>query len=413
MQVPSAASRAPELPRMTPRELRASISLALLFALRMLGLFLILPVFAVHARSLPGGDDALLVGLALGGYALTQGILQIPFGIASDRFGRKPVIVFGLLLFALGSLIAATAGDMTTVIIGRLLQGMGAISAAVTASIADHTRDSQRTKAMAMVGVSIGVTFAVSLAVAPLLYGVIGMGGIFGLTGILALLGILVVWLWVPELESGRPAVPVGQPQTRFAQVLRDTELMRLNAGVFALHLAQMAMFVVLPVWMVERLDLPLVEHWKVYLPVVVLSFALMMPPLTWGERRGRLRPVFLASILLVMLVQVGYAMQPASLLPFALLLLVYFWAFNVLEASLPSLASRLAPADARGAALGVYNTTQALGLFAGGALGGLVYQHFGGAAVFSGCALLMLAWLLVAAGARRWPLAASAAAAH
>jgi MFS family permease len=413
MQVPSAASRAPELPRMTPRELRASISLALLFALRMLGLFLILPVFAVHARSLPGGDDALLVGLALGGYALTQGILQIPFGIASDRFGRKPVIVFGLLLFALGSLIAATAGDMTTVIIGRLLQGMGAISAAVTASIADHTRDSQRTKAMAMVGVSIGVTFAVSLAVAPLLYGVIGMGGIFGLTGILALLGILVVWLWVPELESGRPAVPVGQPQTRFAQVLRDTELMRLNAGVFALHLAQMAMFVVLPVWMVERLDLPLVEHWKVYLPVVVLSFALMMPPLTWGERRGRLRPVFLAAILLVMLVQVGYAMQPASLLPFALLLLVYFWAFNVLEASLPSLASRLAPADARGAALGVYNTTQALGLFAGGALGGLVYQHFGGAAVFSGCALLMLAWLLVAAGARRWPLAASAAAAH
>jgi MFS family permease len=415
MQVsPAAVPRAPNPQRMTPRELRASVSLALLFAFRMLGLFLILPVFAVHARGLPGGDDALLVGLALGGYALTQGMLQIPFGIASDRFGRKPVIVFGLVLFALGSLVAALASDMSTAIAGRMLQGTGAISAAVTASIADHTRDSQRTKAMAMVGASIGLTFALSLVAAPVLYGLIGMGGIFALTGLLALFGIVVVWLAVPPLApDAAPTVEVGQPPTRFVQVLLDGELMRLNAGVFALHLAQMAMFVVLPVWMVERLGLPLMEHWKLYLPVVVLSFALMMPPLTWGERHGRLRTVFLAAILLVLLVQVGYAVAPARVVPFALLLLVYFWAFNVLEASLPSLASRLAPADAKGAALGVYNTTQAFGLFAGGALGGLVFQHYGGAAVFLGCAVLMLAWLVVAAGARRWPRAASTAPAH
>jgi len=394
---------------MTPTELRSSVSLASLFAMRMLGLFLILPVFAVHARGLPGGDNAMMVGLALGGYALTQGLLQIPFGIASDRWGRKPVIVVGLLIFALGSLVAAFATDVYVAIAGRMLQGAGAISAAVTAAIADQTRDSQRTKAMAMVGASIGATFALSLVSAPLLYGLIGMGGIFGLTGALALLGIVIVLRAVPPLAPPAAPRPVpGQRPTRFIDVLTDAELMRLNVGVFTLHLVQMAMFVVLPVWLVERLALPLIEHWKIYLPVVVGSFLLMMPPLAWGERHGRLKTVFLGSILLVLVAQVGYAAEPLRVLPFALLLLVFFWAYNVLEASLPSLASRLAPPDAKGAALGVYNTTQAMGLFFGGVLGGLVFHHWGGAAVFVGCSVLMLGWLWVAAGARRWPRPAS-----
>lgn len=394
---------------MTPTELRSSVSLASLFAMRMLGLFLILPVFAVHARGLPGGDNAMMVGLALGGYALTQGLLQIPFGIASDRWGRKPVIVVGLLIFALGSLVAAFATDVYVAIAGRMLQGAGAISAAVTAAIADQTRDSQRTKAMAMVGASIGATFALSLVSAPLLYGLIGMGGIFGLTGALALLGIVIVLRAVPPLAPpAAPRLVPGQRPTRFIDVLTDGELMRLNVGVFTLHLVQMAMFVVLPVWLVERLALPLIEHWKIYLPVVVGSFLLMMPPLAWGERHGRLKTVFLGSILLVLVAQVGYAAEPLGVLPFALLLLVFFWAYNVLEASLPSLASRLAPPDAKGAALGVYNTTQAMGLFFGGVLGGLVFHHWGGAAVFVGCSVLMLGWLWVAAGARRWPRPAS-----
>ena len=394
---------------MTPTELRSSVSLASLFAMRMLGLFLILPVFAVHARGLPGGDNAMMVGLALGGYALTQGLLQIPFGIASDRWGRKPVIVVGLLIFALGSLVAAFATDVYVAIAGRMLQGAGAISAAVTAAIADQTRDSQRTKAMAMVGASIGATFALSLVSAPLLYGLIGMGGIFGLTGALALLGIVIVLRAVPPLAPpAAPRLVPGQRPTRFIDVLTDGELMRLNVGVFTLHLVQMAMFVVLPVWLVERLALPLIEHWKIYLPVVVGSFLLMMPPLAWGERHGRLKTVFLGSILLVLVAQVGYAAEPLGVLPFALLLLVFFWAYNVLEASLPSLASRLAPPDAKGAALGVYNTTQAMGLFFGGVLGGLVFHHWGGAAVFVGCSVLMLGWLWVAAGSRRWPRPAS-----
>lgn len=407
---------APGAERMTPTELRASLSLASLYALRMLGLFLILPVFAVHARQLPGGADPVLVGLVLGAYSLTQGLLQLPFGMASDRFGRKPVIIFGLLLFAVGSFVAAQADDLVTTIIGRALQGTGAISAAVTACIADQTRDSQRTKAMAMVGASIGLTFALSLVVAPLLYEAFGMHGIFQLTGVLALAGIAIVLWAVPALPL-RESVANAVAPTSLAQVLRDTELMRLNVGIFSLHLVQMAMFVVLPGWLIERAGLPLGEHWKMYLPVVLASFAMMSPQLSWGERNGRVRMVFLGAVVLVLAVQLAFAAQPVGLVPFAVLMLLFFFAFNVLEALVPSMVSRLAPADARGTALGVYNTTQALGLFAGGAVGGWAQSRFGGSAVFVACALVMAVWLIVAAGARRWPAAQPrgrrAAAAH
>lgn len=402
---------------MTPLELRASLSLASLYAFRMLGLFLILPVFAVHAHTLPGGDDALLVGLVLGIYSLTQGLLQLPFGMASDRLGRKPVIVFGLVLFALGSLVAANATDIAWTIVGRALQGTGAISAAVTACIADLTRDSQRTKAMALVGASIGLTFALSLVVAPLLYAWVGMAGLFHLTGALAILGIAIVLFAVPPLHV--PAHPLAADgtrleRTRFREVALDSELVRLNVGIFALHMVQMAMFVVLPAWLVERAQLPLADHWKVYLPVVAASFVLMVPPIAWGERAGRLRAVVLASIALILVAQLGYAAQPVGVWTFAVLLLVFFAAFNVLEATVPSMVSRLAPPDVKGTALGLYNTVQALGLFAGGALGGWASSRFGGVAVFVLCAGVMAVWFVVAMGARRWPQPGGrAAAAH
>ncbi len=407
MSADAAAVSAPDSRRMTPLELRASLSLASLYAFRMLGLFLILPVFAVHAHTLPGGNEPLLVGLVLGIYSLTQGLLQLPFGMASDRLGRKPVIIFGLVLFAFGSLVAAQATDLTWTIIGRALQGTGAISAAVTACIADLTRDSQRTKAMGLVGASIGLTFAVSLVVAPLLYAWVGMAGLFHVTGALALVGILIVLFAVPPLE--RPPGAVGPDgsrlvRTRFREVALDPELVRLNVGIFSLHLVQMAMFVVLPAWLVERAQLPLADHWKVYLPVVAASFVLMVPPIAWGERSGRLRLVTLVSIALILAAQLGYAAQPVGILPFAVLLLVFFGAFNVLEATVPSMVSRLAPPDVKGTALGLYNTVQALGLFAGGALGGWVSSRFGGVAVFVLCGGVMAVWLAVAAGQRRWP---------
>ncbi|MFP5461039.1 MAG: MFS transporter, partial [Gammaproteobacteria bacterium] len=260
---------------MTARELRASTSLASIFALRMLGLFLILPVFAVHARGLPGGESAALVGLALGVYGLTQAILHLPFGLASDRFGRKPVIVAGLVLFAAGSFVAAGADTVAGVIVGRAIQGAGAISAAVTAFIADSTRDSQRTKAMAMVGGSIGLTFALSLVLAPALYGAIGMDGIFNATGVLALLAILVVLFLVPPAPPAEQEAPAGGATT-LRQVAMDADLLRLNLGIMVLHCVQMAMFVVVPGWLVERAGLPLAQHWQLYLGVVLASFALM-----------------------------------------------------------------------------------------------------------------------------------------
>src|SRR5450830_1086287 len=252
---------------MSRAEVQASASLASIFALRMLGLFLILPVFAEYAKTLSGGQNVALVGLAMGMYGLAQSFGQIPFGIASDKFGRKPVIVVGLLLFALGAFIAAGANDIVWVSVGRAIQGAGAISAAVTAFIADSTREQHRTKAMAMVGASIGLTFAISLVISPLLYQLIGMHGIFLLTGVLALLAIAVV-LWVV------PAAPmVMARRVPFAEILQHGELMRLNLGVFALHLTQMAMFVVMPAALIQYSGLPLAEHWKIYLPVVLASF--------------------------------------------------------------------------------------------------------------------------------------------
>lgn len=389
----------PAADRMSALEIRAGAALASIFGLRMLGLFLILPVFAVHARTLPGGDNAALVGLALGVYALTQACLQIPFGIASDRYGRKPVIVAGLLLFAAGSVVAALAHDIVWVIVGRAVQGAGAVSAAVTAMIADTTREQHRTKAMAMVGASIALAFALSLIGAPPLYVALGMGGLFYLTAALGVLAIGVV-LWVVPAAPPRTA---GEDPAHWRDVVFDLQLLRLNFGIFALHAVQLAMFVVVPVLLVER-GLPLARHAWIYLPVVLASFAPMMPLLVAAERYGRMRALFLAAIGLLAAVQLGLWWLAPSVPLLAFWLLLFFVAFNILEASLPSLVSRLAPASHKGLALGVYGTTQALGLFAGGAAGGWLARHFGAGALFACAAATMALWALVASGMRELP---------
>ncbi|WP_281983741.1 MFS transporter [Azonexus hydrophilus] len=377
---------------MSPQERRVGASLASIFALRMLGLFLILPVFSVHAATMPGGDNLMLVGLALGAYGLTQAVFQIPFGMASDRVGRKPVIIAGLLIFALGSFIAAWAPDMHWMIVGRVLQGMGAISAAVTALAADLTREEHRTKVMAMIGSSIGLVFALSLVGAPLLYGWVGMGGLFTLTGVLALAAIVLLLKAVPAV-----AKPVGQQKLPLRTVLTNPDLLKLNLGIGTLHMIQMAMFVVLPHALLSRGGLAAPEHWKVYLPAVLASFAIMVPAIIAAEKKDKMRPIFLAAIALTACVQLGLFLFSASLWTLGLSLLLFFVAFNILEATLPSLVSRTAPPAAKGAALGVYNTTQAIGLFVGGAAGGTIAQHFGDNAVFSACTVLALIWLVVA----------------
>jgi len=382
----------PPSDRMSPEERRAGASLASIFALRMLGLFLILPVFSVYAKTLPGGDNLALVGLALGAYGLTQAFFQIPYGIASDIFGRKRVIVAGLLIFALGSFVAAWAPDMTWIIVGRVLQGMGAISAAVTALAADLTREEHRTKVMAMIGSSIGLVFALSLVGAPILYGWIGMAGLFVMTGALALAAILLLLKAVPSAPP-----PHGHEKLPLRQVIFDADLLRLNLGIFTLHMVQMAMFVVLPHALVDHGGLAAASHWKVYLPAVLVSFVIMVPAIIAAERRDKMRPIFIAAVGLLVVVQAGLYLMHESLWALALWLLLFFVAFNVLEATLPSLVSRTAPPAAKGAALGVYNTTQAMGLFIGGALGGTIAQHFGDNAVFAACTGLVLIWLAVA----------------
>lgn len=384
---------------MSPQELRAGASLAGIFGLRMFGLFLILPVFAVHAPQLAGGDNLTLVGVALGAYGLAQAILQLPFGMASDRWGRKPMIVLGLVTLAAGSFLAATATDIWTAIAGRTLQGAGAISAVVVAFAADLTREQHRAKTMAMIGATIGFSFALSLVAAPALYRWIGMGGLFALTGALALGAIGVVALLVPAAPP-RPAARPAQAAGALRMALLDRELMRLNFGIFVLHMTQMAMFVVVPPLLVAA-GLPLADHWIVYLPVVLASFALMLPPVLHADRRNAARPVMIGAIALLVAVEAGFAAAGAHLVLQAVLLLAFFAAFNVLEALVPSLVSRLAPAHARGTALGVYNTAQTLGLFVGGLAGGWIAGRYGSAAVFGACALLALAWLALALGMR------------
>jgi MFS family permease len=379
---------------MSPAELRAGASLAGVFGLRMLGLFLILPVFAVHAPQLAGGDNLTLVGIALGAYGLAQAILQIPFGIASDRWGRKRVIYVGLAIFAAGSFLAGSATDIWTAIAGRTLQGAGAISSVVVALAADLTRVEHRTKIMAMIGATIGFAFALSLVAAPALYQWIGMSGLFALTGLLCFGAMAVVKALVPE-----PPPPPPRPPGAGTHDVMQPELLRLNLGIFVLHLVQMAMFVVLPPLLVDA-GLPLSGHWRLYLPVVLISFAIMAPPILYADRRNRPKPVLVGAVGLLVIVETCLVFS-TSVLAYGAALLAFFVAFNVLEALLPSLVSRIAPAHARGTAIGVYNTTQTLGLFFGGLGGGWLAKHYGVAAVFVACALLSALWLAAAIAMR------------
>ena len=389
---------------MNPLEMRASLGLAGIYALRMLGMFLILPVFSLYAVTLPGGHDPMWIGLALGSYGLTQALLQLPLGMLSDRIGRKKVIYGGLLLFALGSFIAAIATDLVWLTVGRVVQGSGAVSAVVTALLADLTREENRTKAMAMTGMTIGITFAVSLVLGPLMAKLVGVPGIFVLTGVLTLTALLGVRFFIPDpplssFHSDAEANPASLPT-----ILRHGQLLRLNFGIFALHAAQMAMFVVIPFALTETAGLDKAHHWQVYLPVVVVGFLLMIPAIIYGEKRGKLKPVFVGAIALMALTQLGLVFSLHTFWQLTFLLGAYFVAFNILEASLPSLVSKIAPADAKGTAMGVYNTAQSLGLFVGAVVGGWCYGQGGAVWVFVFCCTMMSAWLLVALSMRTPP---------
>lgn len=395
--MPESAVASRSTHRMTRAELRSTAYLAGVSGLRMFGLFVVLPVLSLFAASLPGGADPAMIGFALGAYGLAQAVLQIPFGWASDRVGRKPAIAFGLAVFAAGSFLAAWAPDIGWLAAGRTLQGAGAVSAAVMALAADLTRDEVRTRAMALIGITIGGTFAASLVAGPLLGGAIGVRGIFVLTGILALAAIAVVRFGVPDPPASAPRAREEGGRVAIRRVLVDPQLLRLDFGIFALHAILMALFVQMP-FSLRDAGIEPASHWTVYLPVLVVSVGIVLPLFRSVDRPGRGKAVLTGAIAVLGLGLAILAAAGTSLVAIVAGLGVFFCAFNLLEASLPSMVSRFAPRASRGTAIGVFSGMQYLGMFAGGAGGGLLLKHAGPAAVYGFGAALAALWLVAGA---------------
>ena len=379
---------------MTSSEQRATIALASIMSMRLLGLFMIFPVFALYASELTNVTP-ILVGLAIGIYGLTQAILQIPFGMLSDRFGRKRIIYIGLLIFALGSVIAALSTSITGIIIGRALQGGGAIASTVLALMADLTREEQRTKAMAIMGVSIGASFIFALAIGPVISHWIGVPGIFWLTAGLALVGIGILRFLVPQSFNSHFHRDTSPVLTQFKRVLVNTQLLRLDLGILILHLLLTSLFVVLPVALQKQLDVN--EHWLIYVSVLIASVIAMIPFVIIAEKYRRIKPVFVGAIVVLGLSQLGLSYWHASLIGIVVMLFLFFTAVNLLEANLPALISRIAPSESKGTAMGVYSSAQFFGAFLGGVCGGWLQQHYSIGVVFGFCGMLTIIWFLLA----------------
>ncbi|EAV46732.1 MFS family transporter [Methylophilales bacterium HTCC2181] len=377
--------------KMSSLEIRTSFILASIYALRMLGMFLILPIFAIYASGLEGNPTSFQIGLALGIYGLTQALFQIPFGMSSDYFGRKKVIYFGLLLFVIGSIVAALSSTIEGIIIGRSIQGAGAISAVLTALLADLTRDEHRTKAMAIIGGGIGLTFALSLVISPWLNTLIGVTGIFLLMAVLSVLAFFIVHFFIKEPRSEGKKTPITQAD--FLSLIKDIHLNRLNFGIFVLHATQISMFMIVPIYLISQGGIDLSSHWYIYLPVLIVSFLLIIPVIIFSERYHKNKLTFLGAILFLLAAQITFMVFSATLTGIIVALLIYFVGFNFLEASLPSLVSRVAPINKKGLALGVYNTSQSLGIFIGGSVGGLITKFYGYNGSFLFCIILIGVW--------------------
>lgn len=392
---------------MNAQEKRAASGLALVFAFRMLGMFMVLPVLATYGQDLLG-QTPFLLGVAIGAYGLTQAFLQIPFGMLSDRFGRLPIIYIGLLIFAAGSVVAGMSDSVWGVIAGRILQGAGAISAAVMALLSDLTREQHRTKAMAMIGISIGISFAVAMVVGPLVTRGFGLSGLFWFTAVMALLGMVIIALTVPKPAQQVRTRESGVAKVALAATLRNPALLRLDFGIFVLHALLMASFIALPLALVDQGNLPKEEHWWVYLIALFVGFFAMLPFIIYSEKKRQMKRVFVGAVAVLMLTELFLWLVADSLTLLVIGTLAFFTAFNFLEASLPSLISKVAPAGAKGTAMGVYSTSQFLGAALGGMLGGWLFSVGGASLVFAGCTALAALWLIFAANMQEPPYVTS-----
>lgn len=380
------------------QEKKAAYSLSAIYGLRMLGLFMILPVFSLYAKDLQGSTP-FLIGLAIGAYGLTQALFQIPFGMISDKYGRKPMIILGMFIFAIGSLVAALSDNIYGVIIGRLIQGSGAVAAVLMAMAADLSREENRMKVMATIGVSIGFSFAIAMVAGSLLESWIGVNGIFYLTAGLALIGILIVIFIVPDVKKIKCHRDAETIVENLASILNNKQLLRLDLGIFILHMVLTATFLVIPMALVdpENINLAVQQHWKIYLPVMLVSMLLMVPFIIIAESKRKMKAVFVGAIFTMIIAELALWNGYQSISAMVISLLVFFTAFNLLEASLPSLVAKISPAENKGTAMGVYSTSQFLGAFSGGAMGGYLLGLYGIESIFLFSALCFIIWFIIA----------------
>lgn len=392
--------------KMTPGELRATWGLGTVFSLRMLGMFMVLPVLTTYGMALQGASEA-LIGLAIGIYGLAQAVFQVPFGLLSDRIGRKPLIVGGLAIFVVGSIIAALSDSIWGIILGRALQGSGAIAAAVMALLSDLTREQNRTKAMAFIGVSFGVTFAIAMVAGPIITHKLGLHALFWMIALLATLAIaLTIWV-VPNSRDHVLNRESGMVKGSFKLVLANPKLLKLNFGIMCLHILLMSTFVALP-GQLEAAGLAPADHWKVYLATMLISFVSVVPFIIYAEVKRRMKQVFLLCVVLLLIAEIVLWGSGTWFWELVLGVQIFFIAFNLMEALLPSLISKESPAGYKGTAMGIYSTSQFIGVAIGGALGGWVDGLFDSQTVFLAGALLSTLWLLVATTMKEPPYVSS-----
>lgn len=392
---------------MTKQERKTTFFIASIYSFRMLGLFMILPIFSLYADHYQYAS-ATLSGIALGIYGLTQGLLQIPFGMSSDRIGRKPVIIFGLILFIIGSIVAALSHSIYGVIIGRAIQGAGAIGSTLTALIADSTNEEHRLKAMSIVGMTIGFSFMLAIVLGPILNSIIGLTGIFWFTACLASCGIIILLTLVPTPKHHFIHRDSEAVLSQFRKILTTPELLRLDFGIFSSHAILTALFVIIPIILAHQIGLQPNQQWMMYLPVLILSFVLMMPFVILAEAKRLMKPLFIGAIILLALTQLLLAILPLNNFIIAAILVLFFTAFTFLEACLPSLIAKIAPAGSKGTAMGIYSSSQFLGILAGGTLGGILFHHFGMKALFLFNCVLGIAWTLLAITMKKPPFLSS-----
>ena len=377
-------------------EKKSTLSIASIYAFRMLGLFIILPIFSLYADKIIDATPT-LIGVALGIYGLTQALLQIVLGVLSDKYGRKPVILFGLIVFIIGSVIAAMSHTIYGIIIGRALQGAGAIGSTLTALVADTTKEENRMKAMSVIGMTIGLSFIGAMVLGPILNTWIGLSGIFWLTAFLGAIGIVILIYGVPTptkiiFHKGSETTP-----SQIKSVLKRSELLRLNYGIFSLHAMLTALFLAIPVILIDYIGVSIDKQWIIYLPVLFISFFLMVPFIIIAETKNLMKPVFVGAIIILTAMQFLLYEFDHHVIVMSLLLVLYFASFTLLEAALPSLISKMAPISSKGTAMGVYSSAQFFGIFFGGVLGGVIMHHFGIQGIFIFNGLLGVLWIVIA----------------